>query len=45
MEIADIPSFLAYYQNVRARTRRLLPLLSPDQLEWTYQPGKFTLGD
>ena len=45
MEITDIAAFLAYYQNVRARTRRLLPLLPPDQLEWTYQPGKFTLGD
>ena len=45
MPIPDLSSFLAYYQNVRARTRRLLPLLPPEQLEWTYQPGKFTLGD
>lgn len=45
MEISDATAFLSYYQNVRARTRRLLPLLPPTQLEWTYRPGKFTLGD
>ena len=45
MQIPDIDSFLGYYQNVRARTRRLLPLVPPDQLEWTCQPGRFTIGD
>lgn len=45
MQITDSASFLAYYQNVRARTRRLLPLVPPDQLEWTCQPGRFTIGD
>ena len=43
--MTDIAPFLDYYQNVRARTRRLLLLVPPDRLEWTYQPGKFTLGD
>lgn len=45
MLIPDIAAFLDYYQSVRARTRRLLPLIPPAQLEWTYRPGKFTLGD
>ena len=45
MHIPDIDSFLDYYRNVRARTRRLLLLVPHDQLEWTYRPGKFTLGD
>ena len=33
MHIPDIDSFLDYYRNVRARTRRLLLLVPPDQLE------------
>jgi len=45
MQIPDIAAFLDYYQSVRARTRCLLPLVPPEQLEWTYRPGKFTLGD
>ena len=45
MQITDINPFIDYYQNVRARTRRLLLLVPPEQLEWTYQPGKFTIGD
>ena len=45
MPVTNINSFLDYYQNVRARTRRLLLLVPPAQLEWTYQPGKFTIGD
>lgn len=45
VQITDIAPFLDYYQRVRDRTRRLLPLVPPDQLEWTYQPGRFTLGD
>lgn len=45
MQIIDINAFLDYYQSVRARTRRLLPLVPPDRLEWSYRPGKFTLGD
>ena len=43
--MTDIAPFLDYYQKVRARTRRLLLLVPPDQLEWTYRPDKFTIGD
>lgn len=45
MHIPDIAPFLGYYQRVRARTHRLLPLVPPAQLEWSYRPGKFTIGD
>jgi len=45
MQITDISQFIDYYQSVRTRTRRLLPLVPPEQWEWTYQPGKFTIGD
>jgi uncharacterized damage-inducible protein DinB len=37
--------FLDYFTRIRHRTRRVVTLIPPDQLEWTYRPGKFTLGD
>jgi uncharacterized damage-inducible protein DinB len=45
MEITNIESFLPYYKNVRERTMRLARAIPPDKLEWSYAPGKFTLGD
>ncbi len=45
MEITNIESFLPYYKNVRERTMRVARVIPPDKLEWTYAPGKFTLGD
>ena len=45
MEIRDLATFLDYYENVRARTRRIVVLVPPERLEWTYQEGKFTFGD
>ena len=45
MEIAHIESFLPYYKNVRERTMRVARVIPADKLEWTYAPGKFTLGD
>jgi len=41
----DQAEFLRYWQNVRARTRRLLPLVPPSRLEWAPGPGRFTCGD
>lgn len=41
----DLPSFLDYYDKVRQRTLKVVQLIPPDKLEWTYKPGKFTLGD
>lgn len=45
MEIPTVEEFLAYFAKVRERTRRVVLLIPPERLEWTYQEGKFTLGD
>ncbi|MEL6867066.1 MAG: DinB family protein [Bacteroidota bacterium] len=45
MQIEDIQQFLRYYAKVKNRTRRLFPYIPPDQIEWTYRAGKFTIGD
>lgn len=45
MEIKNIESFLEYYGRLRERTRRVVLLIPPEHLEWTYKAGKFTLGD
>lgn len=45
MEITTIQPFLDYYEKVRQRTLKVVQLIPPDKLEWTYKAGKFTLGD
>ena len=45
MEITEIESFLKYYSKVKARTARLFEYIPSDKIEWTYQEGKFTIGD
>jgi len=45
VEIRSIETFLDYWDRVRQRTRRVAACVPPDRLEWTYRPGKFTLGD
>jgi uncharacterized damage-inducible protein DinB len=45
MEIRTIQPFLQYFGNVRERTMRVARCIPPDKLDWTYAPGKFTLGD
>ena len=45
MEIQTIQPFLHYFNNVRERTLRVARCIPPDKLDWTYAPGKFTLGD
>jgi uncharacterized damage-inducible protein DinB len=45
MEIKTIQPFLHYFGNVRERTMRVARCIPPDKIEWTYAPGKFTLGD
>ncbi|MCB0582917.1 MAG: DinB family protein [Phaeodactylibacter sp.] len=45
MEISTISSFLDYYASIRARTERLIATVPPGQLDFTYQPGKFTIAD
>ncbi len=45
MDVTSVSSFLDYWEKVRGRTRRLVDLIPAERLEWTWQPGKFTLGD
>jgi uncharacterized damage-inducible protein DinB len=45
MEIRTIQPFLQYFENVRERTLRVARCIPPDRVEWSYAPGKFTLGD
>lgn len=34
-----------YIERVRQRTLRVAAVIPPEQIEWTYREGKFTLGD
>lgn len=45
MEITSAASFIDYYEKVRARTLRLLEVVRPEHLDFSYKPGKFTIGD
>ena len=45
MEIRTIEPFLRYFGQVRERTSRVARCIPPDKMDWTYAPGKFTLGD
>jgi uncharacterized damage-inducible protein DinB len=45
MQIHSIDSFLEYLHKVHQRTLRVVRCIPPDRLEWSYAPGKFTLGD
>lgn len=45
MEITSISSFLDYYKRIRARTSKLIQVVPPEHLDFTYKSGKFTVGD
>jgi uncharacterized damage-inducible protein DinB len=45
MEIPTAESFTQYYEKLRERTLRVVSCIPPDEIEWTYATGKFTLGD
>ena len=45
MEIPTIQAFLTYWQRIHQRTERLVRKIPPDQVEWTFRDGKWTLGD
>jgi uncharacterized damage-inducible protein DinB len=34
-----------YFERIRERTMRVVACVPPDQLDWTYRQGKFTLAD
>ena len=37
--------FADYFDRVRERTMRVAACIPREQIEWSYKPGKFTLGD
>jgi uncharacterized damage-inducible protein DinB len=45
VEITTVGPFLKYFDNIRERTMRVALCIPPDKIDWTYAPGKFTLGD
>jgi len=45
MEINSIDPFLSYWESVRGRTRRVVQRIPPDEIEWSHETGRFTLGD
>jgi uncharacterized damage-inducible protein DinB len=45
MEIRTIQPFLQYFGNIRERTMRVARCVPPEKIDWSYAPGKFTLGD
>ena len=45
MEITRIEPFLDYYRRIRQRTLRVVAVIPPQHIDWTFQPGRWTLGD
>lgn len=45
MEVTSIESFLAFYERTRQTTNKVVQVIPPHQLDWTYATGKFTVGD
>src|SRR5579859_671923 len=45
VEIQTVQPFLHYLENVRERTMRVARCIPDEKIDWTYAPGKFTLGD
>jgi len=45
METGRVRELVGYFEKVRSRTLRVADRIPPDRLEWTWAPGKFTLGD
>jgi uncharacterized damage-inducible protein DinB len=45
MEITNMTTFLAYFEKTRQATVRIIQSIPPDQMDWSYLPGKFTFGD
>ncbi len=45
MHASEASELVRYFERVHERTRRVILCIPPARLEWTPQPGKFTLGD
>jgi uncharacterized damage-inducible protein DinB len=40
-----VSEFVDYFDRIRERTMRVIACIPPDKIDWTYQTGKYTLGD
>jgi uncharacterized damage-inducible protein DinB len=45
MEIRSIDSFVDYYEKLRERTLRLIEVIPPEHMDWSYKEGKFSIAD
>jgi len=45
VEIRDLGIFLDYFGKVHHRTMRVVRCIPPDNVDWSFRQGKFTLGD
>ena len=45
MQIISIELFLPYYSKIRERTNNLIKVIPPEDLDFAYMPGKFTIAD
>lgn len=45
MEIKSVKSFVDYYAKIRERTNRIIEAVPPEYIDFSYKPGKFTIGD
>ena len=45
MKITKTEDFLAYLEKTREATNRVIQAIPKDKMDWTYKPGKFTIGD
>ena len=45
MQTQELDIFLDYLDKVQQRTMRVVRCIPPDELDWSYRDGKFTLGD
>ena len=45
MESTEALQFTTHLEKIRARTLRVARCIPPEKIEWTFKPGRFTLGD
>ena len=45
MEVTSTEGFLAYFEKIRGRTRRVIDCIPPERIEWTHREGKFSFAD
>ena len=45
MQNTESLAFTTHLEKIRARTLRVARCIPPEKIEWTFKPGRFTLGD